>query len=124
GRLQMIAVQPPRHQLRALVTGAAGFIGSGLVEELVGRRYRVRGGGCFTPYCSARWKRDNLAGLPPDNFELVEADLRSCDLGPLLDGIDTVFHLAAQPGVRLSWAEHFSDYADHNILATQRLLEA
>ena len=42
----------------------------------------------------------------------------------MLDGVDTVFHQAAQPGVRLSWSDGFSEYASHNVLATQRLLEA
>jgi nucleoside-diphosphate-sugar epimerase len=54
----------------------------------------------------------------------VEADLRTTDVGALLDGIDVVFHQAAQAGVRLSWSDGFGDYAGHNILATQRLLEA
>jgi UDP-glucose 4-epimerase len=42
----------------------------------------------------------------------------------LLEGIDYVFHLAAQPGVRTSWGSNFSLYNEYNILATQRLLEA
>ncbi len=41
----------------------------------------------------------------------------------LFSGVDTVFHLAGQPGVRLSWADGFSEYDSHNILATQRVLE-
>ena len=43
---------------------------------------------------------------------------------PLLDGVDVVFHQAAQAGVRLSWSGGFADYVGHNVLATQRLLEA
>ena len=42
----------------------------------------------------------------------------------LLEGVDTIFHQAAQPGVRLSWSDGFAEYASHNVLATQRLLEA
>ena len=57
-------------------------------------------------------------------FELVEADLRHTDIGALLDGVDVVFHQAAQPGVRLSWADGFATYTGLNVLATQRLLEA
>jgi nucleoside-diphosphate-sugar epimerase len=42
----------------------------------------------------------------------------------LLEGADVIFHQAGQPGVRASWAEGFADYCSHNVLATQRLLEA
>ena len=59
-----------------------------------------------------------------DAFTLVEADLREADLMPVLEGVDIVFHQAAQPGVRLSWSDGFGEYASHNVLATQRLLEA
>src|SRR5262249_32318846 len=45
-------------------------------------------------------------------------------IGALLDGVDAVFHQAAQAGVRLSWSDGFADYVGHNVLATQRLLEA
>ena len=48
----------------------------------------------------------------------------SCDIPPLLEGVDVVFHLAAQPGVRVSWGEEFEIYLRDNVLASQRLLEA
>jgi len=41
-----------------------------------------------------------------------------------LSGVDAVYHQAAQAGVRLSWSDGFADYVGHNVLATQRLLEA
>jgi nucleoside-diphosphate-sugar epimerase len=111
--------------VRALVTGAAGFVGSHLADALLARGDAVLGVDCFTPYYDRATKDDNLAAarvLP--GFELVDADLRTADLAPLLDGVDVVFHQAAQAGVRLSWSDGFADYVGHNVLATQRLLEA
>jgi UDP-glucuronate 4-epimerase len=111
--------------VRALVTGAAGFVGSHLVDALLARGDSVVGIDCFTPYYAPATKADNLAAARADsNFELVEADLRAAALEPLLDGVDVAFHQAAQPGVRLSWSDGFADYVGHNVLATQRLLEA
>jgi UDP-glucose 4-epimerase len=46
------------------------------------------------------------------------------DLADLVAGADWVFHQAAQPGVRASWEAGFADYTRHNVLATQKLLEA
>jgi nucleoside-diphosphate-sugar epimerase len=111
--------------VRTLVTGVAGFIGSTLAEALMARGDHVLGVDCFTPYYDRATKDANLATLrQSDRFELIEADLRSDDVEPLVDGVDVVFHQAAQPGVRLSWSEGFADYVGHNVLATQRLLEA
>src|SRR5207248_470196 len=110
--------------MRALVTGVAGFIGSTLAEALVRRGDDVLGVDCLTPYYGEQDKRANIRHLlDSDTFSFQAADLRECDLAPLLEGADVVFHLAAQPGVRLSWAD-FEEYASCNILATQRLLEA
>jgi len=110
---------------QVVVTGAAGFVGSHLVDTLLAQGYTVVGIDCFTPYYSPAAKRQNLEGaLESDRFTLVDADLREADLVTLFAGCDTVFHQAAQPGVRLSWSEGFSEYSSHNILATQRLLEA
>ncbi len=111
--------------MRALVTGAAGFVGSHLAEALIARGDSVVGVDCFTPYYDRVDKELNVAAaFAHDEFELVEADLRTTDIAELLDGVDTVFHLAAQAGVRLSWSAGFADYVGHNLLATQRLLEA
>jgi nucleoside-diphosphate-sugar epimerase len=109
----------------ALVTGVAGFIGSTLADHLIAAGWTVRGVDRFTAYYEEATKRSNLASLRGHpQFDLVEADLLSADLDPLLDGVDVVFHLAGQPGVRLSWADGFPTYVDLNINVTQRLLEA
>jgi len=111
--------------VKALVTGVAGFIGSQLAEHLLVDGYTVRGVDCFTPYYDPADKLANLELLGSQaGFELVEADLRVAAIEPLLDNIDVVFHQSAQPGVRLSWSDGFTLYGEHNILVTQRLLEA
>jgi UDP-glucuronate 4-epimerase len=111
--------------VRALVTGAAGFVGSHVAEALLARGDDVVGVDCFTPYYDRTAKEHNLAAARENShFEFVEADLRSSDIGALVSGVDAVFHQAAQAGVRLSWSDGFGDYVGHNVLATQRLLEA
>jgi nucleoside-diphosphate-sugar epimerase len=110
---------------RALVTGAAGFIGSHLCEHLLAEGDVVVGVDCFTPYYDIARKRGNIASLTGrDGFTLREEDLSTADLDDLLHGIEVVYHLAAQPGVRASWGADFEIYVRHNILAMQRLLEA
>jgi len=111
--------------MHALVTGAAGFIGSHLTERLLAEGHHVRGVDCFTDYYERARKDQNISGArATDRFELVEADLATTDLAALVDGIDGVFHLAAQPGVRGSWGTRFEVYTRNNIVVTQRLLEA
>jgi UDP-glucuronate 4-epimerase len=110
--------------MRALVTGVAGFIGSNLAARLLREGHEVLGADCFVPYYPRQDKEVNLAPLrQAEGFRFVEADLRGADLEPLVE-VDVVFHLAAQPGVRSSWGRPFADYAGHNLVATQRLLEA
>jgi nucleoside-diphosphate-sugar epimerase len=111
--------------VRALVTGVAGFVGSHVADALLARGDTVLGVDCFTPYYERAVKERNLEGARAHpKFELVEADLRTAEIEPLLDGVDVVFHQAAQAGVRLSWSHGFADYVTHNVLATQRVLEA
>ena len=107
-----------------VVTGAAGFVGSHLSEQLIARGHTVTGIDAFIPYYPRALKERNLICLLQDpNFRFHEADLRSADVRPLLEGADAVFHLAAMAGLLRSWQE-FDDYMTCNVLATQRLLEA
>lgn len=107
-----------------LVTGAAGFIGSHLAQECVARGHRVIGVDSFTTYYDPGLKRANLAELDQcPGWSFVEGDLAELDLDELLGGVDVVFHLAAQPGVRASWGQTFGAYVDSNVVAMQRLLK-
>jgi len=111
--------------MKVLVTGCAGFIGSHLVERLLEEGYHIVGIDCFTDYYSEDMKRKNMEGFKNnENFEFIEKDILNMNLMPVLEGVDYVFHLAAQPGVRASWGKNFEVYTRNNILATQRLLEA
>ncbi|OUS88252.1 NAD-dependent epimerase/dehydratase family protein [Rhodococcus sp. NCIMB 12038] len=111
--------------MKALVTGAAGFVGSSLARRLVADGWDVVGIDSFTDYYSSELKWMNIASIPTDRFKLIEADLNSVDLEPILNNsVDVVFHQAGQPGVRKSWGSDFQEYIDANIAATQRLLEA
>ena len=111
--------------MKALVTGAAGFIGSTLAERLAGQGADVVGIDCFTDYYPRAVKEGNLAGLRQQRgFSFVEDDLLDVDLKTLLEGVTHIFHLAAQAGVRKSWGRDFNVYVNNNIAATQRLLEA
>jgi nucleoside-diphosphate-sugar epimerase len=111
--------------MKCVVTGSAGFIGSHLAESLVRDGHEVVGVDCFTDYYARETKQGNLAALRDERrFRLVEGRLQDMDLAPILDGADQVFHLAAQAGVRASWGREFAHYTEHNVLATQRLLEA
>jgi len=111
--------------MRVLVTGTAGFIGSQLTERLLEAGTEVVGVDGFTSYYDPERKRANLTtASAADGFTLVEGNLRELDLAELLAGIDVVYHLAAQPGVRRSWGREFQVYLDENLLAMQLLLEA
>jgi UDP-glucuronate 4-epimerase len=110
---------------RALVTGCAGFIGSHLVESLLADGHEVLGVDCFNPNYDAADKWANLAAaLDHDGFTFLETDLAIADADALLADCTTVFHLAAEPGVRASWGTRFDRYVHNNVTATQRLLEA
>jgi UDP-glucuronate 4-epimerase len=102
--------------MRYIVTGAAGFIGSHLAEALTEAGHEVVGVDCFTDYYDPAEKERNARGLDLRRLDLAEDALD-------LAGIDGVFHLAGQPGVR-SFGDTFPLYLRRNILATQRVLES
>jgi len=102
--------------MRYIVTGAAGFIGSHLAEALAASGHEVRGVDCFTDYYDPAEKEANARALDVERLDLAEDALE-------LDGVDGVFHLAGQPGVR-SFGSSFPLYLRRNVLATQRVLEA
>ena len=109
---------------RVLVTGAAGFIGSHLCEALLARGDSVLGIDAFTDNYAPARKRSNLADSLAAGLEFRRLDLTSDALDPVVAGVEVVYHMAAQPGVRPSWGEEFECYAKRNLVATQRLLEA
>jgi nucleoside-diphosphate-sugar epimerase len=111
--------------MKALVTGAAGFIGSTLAERLIADGADVVGLDCFTDYYPRPMKERNLSGLVGrPGFRFVESTIQAADLPAVLKDRTHVFHLAAQAGVRKSWGRDFAVYTVNNIEATQVLLEA
>jgi nucleoside-diphosphate-sugar epimerase len=110
---------------RVVVTGAAGFVGSHLCDRLLAMGHEVVGIDSFSDYYERARKKQNLeSARTHQNFNLLELDMVDGDVARAIRGAGVVFHLAGQPGVRPSWGDHFDQYVQDNIVATQRLLEA
>jgi UDP-glucose 4-epimerase len=76
--------------MRVLVTGGAGFVGSELVRQLCGRDAEI-----LVVDNLINGRRDNLAGLPPEQVRLEVADIRDdARMTALMRGVDVVYHLA------------------------------
>lgn len=104
----------------ALVTGAAGFIGSHLVEGLLDRGYRVRG-----LDDRSTGSPENLAGLDEDGaFSFIEGDVRdSAVVARAMTDVESVFHLAAYTSVPGSF-ERAAHVSAVNCTGTATVLEA
>ena len=111
------------HKKRALVTGAAGFIGSHLVEELVERGYQVR---CFVRYTSTN-NLGYLNDLSPEKrkeVEVVAGDLKDGEaIRQAAQGVDVIFHLAALVGIPYSYV-HPLEVIETNVTGTVNVLLA
>jgi len=108
---------------KAIVTGAAGFIGSTLAEELLKQGHEVVGIDAFLPNYCVFQKNDNWDRLQEWNgFTGLVGDLAQLNLERIVAGADVIFHQAALAGVRESWGDNFPAYLHNNVLTTQVLL--
>lgn len=103
-----------------LVTGGAGFIGSHLVDRLISEGYRVR---VIDNLSTGRL--ENLKHLENNpNLEIIKGDLKNYnDALEAVKGVNTVFHYAANPEVRVSTTNPRTHF-EENVVATFNLLEA
>lgn len=119
-----------QHQRTALLTGAAGFIGSHVAEALLARGYRVIGLDNLDSFYAETLKHANLDEIARsprgDNFSFVKGDIREADaINQLVaqERPSVIVHLAARAGVRPS-IQQPALYADVNLRGTANLLEA
>jgi UDP-glucose 4-epimerase len=108
-----------------LVTGASGFIGSHLVERLLADGAKVRALCCYNSNGSRGWLDDLSRGATTaGGLETVLGDVRDAGLvRSLMDGVDTVFHLAALIAIPYSYQAPAS-FVDTNVTGTLNVLEA
>lgn len=102
--------------MKYLVTGGAGFIGSHVVDRLLGEGHKVR---VYDNFSTGR-----QSFLKNKNFELIRADLKDkTKLKKAMKGINFVFHLAAHADVKTGFDNHFIDH-NQNLGMTHNVLEA
>ena len=107
-----------------LVTGAAGFIGSRLTQQLLDQGRNVLAIDCFLPNLySSELKKNRWNQLNSSNLAKVEFDLRIDDFSKLKQyQVDSIINEAAMPGLVTDWS-NFAPYYECNISALNRLLE-
>jgi hypothetical protein len=106
---------------RVLVTGAAGFIASHLVDALLARGHEVIAADRRSVHDDVLAAVNLSKAVEHPRLQLHTIELATEDLDQLVAGADTIFHLAAVPGVRSSWGTRFGDYVTSNVVATHSL---
>lgn len=107
--------------MKILITGIAGAIGSHLAERLLKEGHEVIGIDSFNSYYSPEIKKINATDVEKSGGKIYFINLVTDKFDDLLDGVEAIFHLAAQPGISLTTP--FEDYLNNNIVATHNLLE-
>lgn len=108
--------------MKIFITGIAGAIGSHMAERLLKEGHQVVGVDALTPYYSPEIKKINLSDVETAGAKVFVRDLVTDDISSLLEGVDFIFHFAAQPGI--SAATSFEEYMRNNLVATEKLLQA
>ncbi len=109
----------------SIVTGAAGFIGSHLTEQLLQMGENVVGIDNFDPWYDPKTKEANIrSAAKNESFSLFRENILSLDLTEILEPGDVIYHLAARPGVQDSWGTGFTASVENNVLATQKVFES
>lgn len=107
--------------MKIFITGVAGAIGSHMAERLLKEGHEVVGVDALTPYYSPEIKKINLVDVEESGAKVYIRDLVTDDIQSLLEGVDFIFHFAAQPGISASTS--FDEYVRNNIVATEKLLQ-
>jgi len=122
--LPVVSEREGRSMRRTLVTGAAGFIGSRVVEKLLEAGVEVVGIDSFDETLnSADFRKAFISHLTHPNFTFIKENLLTVEIETLVTDLDSVIHLAATPGLVPSW-QSFEKYLENNILGTFRLAKA
>lgn len=105
--------------MRILVTGGCGFVGSHLVDRLVQEGHKVRVFDILEPQVHGNKKPDYLN----EEADYIFADIRNAEkLKKAINGMEVIFHEAAQVGVGQSMYE-INKYVSHNSFGTAVLLD-
>ncbi|MDD4271993.1 MAG: GDP-mannose 4,6-dehydratase [Patescibacteria group bacterium] len=107
---------------KILITGAAGFIGSHLAERLAELGHEVIGVDSLADYYSIDLKKNNVKDITEKGVKFYQIDLLDDKIKEICQGVEVVYHLAAQPGI--SDQVPLETYVRNNILATDKLIKA
>lgn len=109
--------------MKILITGADGFIGSHLTEELIYSGFKVKAFVYYNSFNTWGWL-DTLPKSVMDNVEIYQGDIRDPNgVEMAMEGVDAVFHLAALIAIPFSYYSP-DTYVDTNIKGTLNILQA